>query len=754
MFEILFKYPAEFFAQGRLILALPWWQLALLPLAVLVVSFVLLGYFRLRGDTRPVDRIAIAILRSCAISLVMFALLRPMLEVSSRAPQPNVVGVLLDNSISMNIGDYAGAPRHEFIGRQFAAESGSLLRDLRQRFDTKLFKFGASTQPVNDIAALDYSAGASDLLQGLQQVQDALQGEPLAGLVVVSDGATGALQQLDERLLSLRSAGIPVHGIGLGQTSYPRDIEISGVELPERILQGSRVVADVAIRQRGYDAQTVDLVVEDDSRILYQGQIRLRPGLQSIEVPLSSEEAGPKALKFSVANQAREQIAVNNSRQAFMSVDDRSRRILYFEGEPRFELKFIRRAVADDENLRVSGLIRTADAKFYRVGIESEDELRNGFPITREELFSYDALILGSVELSLLSREQQQMIIEFVSRRGGGLMMLGGRHAFAEGGYRDSVLQAISPVIMAQQAQPEFAREIKIQPTAAALVHPALMVADSNEKSIARWLTLPPLTIVNPIRQIKPGATLLLTSATSGDDTPWVAMAMQRYGRGKVIAFPVQNSWLWQMHHEIDLQDQTHEILWRQLLRWLVEGVPERLSLTLSTHSVARDGVIGLRSEVLDPDYEPYLQARVRAIVTTPQGLEQIQPLSRHPSLDGVYEAEIAVADPGDYQLRVELEQGGEAISSATSRIEVTRDGAEYYRSEMNESLLRRIAAETGGGFFTPDDADAVVDALAAQQRGANALVRYELWDMPLLFVLLVLALSLEWGYRRWRNLV
>ncbi|MDH3547660.1 MAG: hypothetical protein OEN22_11195, partial [Gammaproteobacteria bacterium] len=282
----------------------------------------------------------------------------------------------------------------------------------------------------------------------------------------------------------------------------------------------------------------------------------------------------------------------------------------------------------------------------------------------------------------------------------------------------------------------------------------ALMVADSNEKSIARWLTLPPLTIVNPIRQIKPGATLLLTSATSGDDTPWVAMAMQRYGRGKVIAFPVQNSWLWQMHHEIDLQDQTHEILWRQLLRWLVEGVPERLSLTLSTHSVARDGVIGLRSEVLDPDYEPYLQARVRAIVTTTQGLEQIQPLSRHPSLDGVYEAEIAVADPGDYQLRVELEQGGEAISSATSRIEVTRDGAEYYRSEMNESLLRRIAAETGGGFFTPDDADAVVDALAAQQRGANALVRYELWDMPLLFVLLVLALSLEWGYRRWRNLV
>ena len=399
-------------------------------------------------------------------------------------------------------------------------------------------------------------------------------------------------------------------------------------------------------------------------------------------------------------------------------------------------------------------MIRTADAKFYRVGIESQQELRNGFPITRDELFSYDGLILGSVEISLLSREQQEMIVEFVSQRGGGLLMLGGRHAFAEGGYRDSLLHDISPVVMADQAQPEFSLDIKIQPTEAAWVHPALLLAESNEKSIARWLTLPPLTIVNPIRQVKPGATLLLTSSPTAQQTPYVAMAFQRYGRGKVVAFPVQNSWIWQMHIDIDLEDQTHEILWRQLLRWLVEGVPPRLSLSLSTHNIHSGGTLKLRSEVLKLGANTDDPRHLRAVVTSPTGEEQLTHLIRHSSLPGVFEAEIAAVNPGDYQLRVEFDEQGEVISSDETRFIVSHEGSEYYQSEMNEKLLLNIAAETNGRFFSPDDMDKLVDALGTHQRGANTLVSYELWDMPAIFLLLVLLLCAEWGYRRWRSLV
>jgi hypothetical protein len=410
MFELLFTHPAEYFARGTLIFALPWWQLALLPLLISLLAFFLLGYFRLHGGTRIRDRVLIALLRGLAISLVLFSLSRPLLEVTALTPQPNVVGILLDNSISMQVEDFAGAPRSALIRQQLDANNGGLRRALQRQFETRLFKFGASTQPLTDIEALDYGDGDSNLGDALEIVQETLRGQPLAGLVVISDGALQANAKLDQQLLALRAAQIPLHVIGVGQTGYPRDIEISQVKLPRQVLKGSRVIAEVTLTQQGYDGQAVDLVVTDDGRILQKQPLRLAPGRQSVKLEMTTEESGARMLKFFLADQAGEQITANNQRQEILTVNDSRIRILYYEGEPRFEMKFVRRAIADDANLAVTGLIRTADAKYYRVGIESPQELRNGFPITRDELFAYDALILGSVEISLLSREQQEMM--------------------------------------------------------------------------------------------------------------------------------------------------------------------------------------------------------------------------------------------------------------------------------------------------------------------------------------------------------
>ena len=121
--------------------------------------------------------------------------------------------------------------------------------------------------------------------------------------------------------------------------------------------------------------------------------------------------------------------------RALIDVRDAKERILYFEGEPRFEMKFLRRAVADDKNLEVVALQRTADNKYMRILDGEPEELVGGFPKTREELFAYRGLILGSVEAGAFSGDQLQMIADFVDRRGGGLLMLGGARSFGEGGY-------------------------------------------------------------------------------------------------------------------------------------------------------------------------------------------------------------------------------------------------------------------------------------------------------------------------------
>ncbi|MFC1664155.1 glutamine amidotransferase [Pseudomonadota bacterium] len=753
MFEFLFKYQFELFERGTLLLALNWWEFLLLLAGIFMLVFIALGYFKVSGRTGLADRGIVALLRSLAIALVVFSFLDPLLEVSVQIPQRNVVGIVIDNSISMTIKDDSGQPRSQFIKTQFDSEQGNILRALRKKFDTRIFRFGEKTERLDNIDSLNYQDGNSDLSNALDSVQKSLRAEPLAGLIVISDGAINSNENLNTALLSLRASGIPVHTIGVGSKQYDRDIELTHVKLPKKVLKDSRLIADVSINQQGYNDQIVELIVEDDSRILHKESISLKSGMQTYKIPLFITETGSRQLNFYIVARADEKLSTNNSRHGMLSVDKNRKRILYFEGEPRFELKFLRRAVTEDKNLQVTGLVRTADAKFYRVGIDSAKELRNGFPSKRDELFSYDAIILGSVEISLLTREQQQLISEFVSQRGGGILMLGGRYAFAEGGYRTTVLEDIVPVIMGNVAQRDHMQQIKIEPSAAGSVHPALLIADSNKKSLERWLTLPPLTTVNPIYQIKPGATLLLSGSAVGQNKQYVALAYQRYGRGKAVAFPVKNSWLWQMHHEIELADQTHEILWRQLLRWLIDSVPQRLSLTLSNELIHTNGILNLRSEVLKKNFEADNQAQVRVVVTAQSGLEQSKSLIRDSSKQGIYETDVSVANPGNYLLHVELSTPDGIIKGDETYLKVTKEGNEFYRSELNEKLLRRISHDTNGQYQPAASAEKLIDVMSESRRGSSVLVRYELWNMPLLFMLLVLLLCGEWGYRRWRNL-
>ena len=159
--------------------------------------------------------------------------------------------------------------------------------------------------------------------------------------------------------------------------------------------------------------------------------------------------------------------------------------------------------------------------------------------------------------------------------------MLGGRRSFGEGGWSGTPIAELLPVALspawsggAGEGEPFFA-EIKVEPTAWGKSHPALQLASTEEASLEVWQRLPRLSTFNPLTQLKPGATSLLVGKGEGLPGEQVVLAYQRYGRGKSLAWSVQDSWLWQMHADIPVEDQTHETLWRQLLRWLVSYVPE-----------------------------------------------------------------------------------------------------------------------------------------------------------------------------------
>src|SRR5947208_2349687 len=570
-----------------------------------------LSYRGVSSTDRARNRVVLVGLRLAALAVLLFCLFRPTLILKAAVPQQNFLGVLLDDSRSMSIADSDGQPRSAFIQQQLDGPNARLLAALSQRFVVRFFSFASSSNRVAAAGNLKFGGTATRLGQALDRARDELAGLPLAGLVMVSDGADTSDAAIDETLASLKARSIPVFTVGVGQERFAHDVQVTRVETPRSVLKGTALVVDVVLSQTGYGGQTVPLSVEDDGRIVSTQQVTLPPEGESatVKVRFTAAEPGARLFKFKIPTQAGEQVTQNNARDALIQVNDRAEKALYYEGEPRFEYKFVRRAVEDDKNLQVVSLARTAENKYYRQAVTNPDELIAGFPKTREELFQYRALILGSVEAASFTPEQLRMIADFVNKRGGGLLMLGGRRSFAEGGWGGTPVGEVLPVVI-ENAGAKYFSELQARPTRAGATFPVTQVAGDEKASSVKWNDMPAVSSVNSVRQAKPGATVLLTGIDNRRQDQ-IVLAYQRYGRGKALAMPIQDSFMWRMDAKVPVADTTHAMFWRRLARWLVDGVPEQVNVSTTADRVEPGEPIKLSVEVLDSAYVEVNDSRV-----------------------------------------------------------------------------------------------------------------------------------------------
>ena len=754
LFELLFKYRPLMFEQGDFAFRASWVGYVALLAAAAAGFLTLRTYARVRGNSRPLDRAVLAGLRITALVLLAFCLLRPVLVLSSVVPQQNFLGVLIDDSRSMQIADRDEVPREQFVATTFGESDGSLLPALADRFALRFFSFSSETDRVESVDDLTYSGTRTHLGQALDRAHEELTGVPLSGLVVVTDGADNAEGGLGEALLPLQASGVPVFTVGVGREEFERDIQMSRVETPRQVLKGASLAVDLVLTHRGYRGETVTVQLEDEGRIVGSENVQLPADgePQTVRMRFTASEAGPRLFGFRVSPQPGEMVTQNNLRQALIVVKDRREKLLYFEGEPRFEVKFLRRAVEDDENLQVTVLQRTAENKFLRLAVDGPDDLVGGFPKTRAELFRYRGLVLGSIEANHFTPDQLRMIADFVNHRGGGLLMLGSHRSFAEGGYAGTPVADVLPVVLDPSrgdSEDSFFVEVSVEPTRAGATHPSTQIAESEQASAARWDGLPPVTIVNPITEVKPGATTLLTSTP--DDL--VVLAFQRYGAGKTLAFPVQDSWMWQMHADVSVEDQTHEMFWRRLLRWLVDGVPDQVVARAPQEQVEPGDTVNILAEVGDANFEELNNSAVVAIVTDPSGDLSELPMEWTAEKDGEYRATFTAAEEGFYEIHVEASGGEDFLGEDAAYVQVAPSDAEYYDSTMRAPLLQRVASETGGRFYTPDTVASLVEDVQYVGGGVTVVEELDLWDMPALLLLLVSLILGEWGYRRMRGL-
>jgi uncharacterized membrane protein len=762
VFRFFFKYPLLVFQQGDFTLGASRPAMVAVLGAAALAAAALVTYRSIVSDGPARDKAMLVALRLALVAVLFFCLVRPILVLKAAVPQQNFLGILVDDSRSMLIADRDGQPRSAFVQRELTGPQAPLLQELSKRFVLRFFKFSSSAGRVGSAADAHYDGTSTRLGDALERARDELSGLPLAGLVMVTDGADTSDASIDDPLASLKARSIPVFPVGLGQERFSHDVQISRVETPRSVLKGSSLVVDVVVSQTGYAGKTVPLNVEDGGRIVATEQVTLPPDGESLtaRVRFTANEAGPRLFRFRVPPQDGEEVTQNNTRDALLEVRDRREKVLYYEGEPRSEAKFILSAVEDDKNISVVLLQRTAENKYFRRNVTSPDEVVGGFPKTREELFQYRGLILGSVEAASFTPDQLRMIADFVNKRGGGLLMLGGRRSFAEGGWAGTPVGEVLPVVLdndnGRKSAAYFSGFFAPKPTKAGESSPVTQLAESEARSVERWTEMPEITSVNPIRAVKPGATVLLQGVDKQKNDQ-IVLAWQRYGRGKAVAMPIQDSWLWRMDAKVAVEDTTHATYWRRLVRWVVDGVPDLVNVSTNQDRVEPGEAVKITAEVSDAAFVEVNDSRVIATVTSPSGKKSEIPMEWTISRDGEYKASFVPDEPGVYDVKVDAARttGNVSKTLGTDNVHVRASAgdAEYFDAAMRGSLLRRIAEDTGGRFFTSANAASLPEAVTYTGRGVTVVEERDLWDMPIVLMALLALLGAEWGFRRVRGL-
>jgi len=745
MFEFFFKYSPAVFSKGKIVFLTPWphW---LLLLGILGAGGLLYWHvIRHRGYLRGSRPLFIWLLQTAMLALLLLLLWHPALSVATLRPQQNLVAVLVDDSRSMGTVE-SGKTRLAAV--QKALKDEGLLDALSQKFQVRLYSFGKDIQRVNDVSAITPVANSTRIGDSLDSLMAESSSVPLGAVVVVSDGAdnTGGVDL--DTISHIRQQRVPVHTICVGKEKLSNDIEVLDSSVPPRALPQSRLNAVVTFRQFGHSRDHGRLSVRDGGKVLASQDITFKgDGLTQTEnIIFNAGEAGPRALQFVIDPLAGESNTANNSILRLVNVSNRKARILYFEGEPRWEYKFIRRALEDDKSVDIVSAVRTTQNKIYYQGPSPWVNQLAGFPTTAQQLFDYDGLIIGSVEATYFTPAQVDLIREFANRRGGGVLFLAGRFTLAEGGWGRSNAAEMFPVRL-PATPPTFFRDFSApELTPAGKESVICRLEDNADRSAARWAKMPGVANYQVVGDPKPGAVELL-DVIHPDRHKSPLLVIENYGRGRSAVFATSGSWRWKML--MDHTDTTHATFWSQLLRWLVSETPGQVTASTPRQVLSDETTVHFQVDARDKDYQSVVNATVEAHVLGPAGSAELVKLAPVANQPGVYAVDWDAEAPGSYvaEFLVRNDKGEVGRDMLAFRRE---DGvAESFHLTQNRDLLEKLADATGGRYYPLDDAGKLAKEISYSEAGITAHEMLDLWDMPMVFLLAILLRGSEWLLRR-----
>ncbi len=738
-----------------------------------------------RKTTRPLPKswlIGLTSLRAATLLLILLFLFNPSIEISEVIPQETYVAVLVDDSQSMSIADNKDGndkvTRYDKI-KNALYETDNVIDKLSEKFQVRTYRFSDLAQRIAGEEDLTQGGGRSLLSSGINHVMGELSSFPIAGVVLLSDGADNGIEDPLLSTEKMIDKKIPLYAVGVGQENIEQDISITTVNVAKSLLEGSIYTVDLSIEQKGFNDRRVELSInsgggyklndeqeetkgEAVEKISSQSIVLKEAGSQRQTLEIKPDKKEILVYTLSVEEQEDETILKNNHYTFF--IDNREKPaldILYVEGQPRNEYKFIRRAVKDDKSLRLATYLQTGPRKYLRQGIKSPTELSEGFPLTEENLYEYEAIIFGNVDRSFFNDKQLELVQKFVAKRGGGFMLIGG----LQESFVDSPIADILPIELVREIQlpgflqggPRRGNHLTGQTFAPRLtkegeLSPLLRLSSNNRKNQTEWNAMPELEGVYVSGRAKPGASVLIEHPSLDYQSAALPiLTAQRYGAGRSLAFATASSWRWQML--LPHEDQSHEKIWRQMLRWLSTESEKRLSIGLDEENYSVGDQVKISATLLDETFEPDNNGVLWIEVKDPNANISELPMTWDLQKEGTYNAVFNVTQEGVYDLKIKVPSETDVDITAQSPLIVTSSRREFLNAEMDSGLLTRLAEKTGGDFYRINQMGKLIDDITFNPNPYSKQETKSIWDQPLFFYLLIALMCLEWLGRRYKGL-
>jgi len=752
-------------------------------------------------------KITLASLRILFVGLILLLLMRPILSFTVEGSVRRLLVLLVDTSASMQIKDprvQADDQKRAAIGKDLLDpakglaqaldpnllkqtehvaridlltsvlknERLNLLPLLDKEFDLDAFTFGQGVAPIAArkeagtnaapkegqttvdqftwVDKLGATNPATAIGDAMREVVNRKRGQPLAGILLMTDGANNSGSPPREMASLLRAEGVPLYVYGMGITS-PRDIIVGNIFAPDVTFVKDEVPITVRIRSQGLKGENADLSLRLDNHQVAGRTITFgEDGEQVISMNFTPQTPGDFDLEASIEPRPDEAVKDNNSRTQRLRVIDAKIKVLLVDQAPRWEFRYLQAMLLRDRRIDLKCFLVEGDPAIARGEITP---YLPQFPSRKDDLFKYDLVIFGDVDPKALSPSQLENLNELVSKFGGALVMVAGKR-FSPLAYRRTVVEKMLPVeFEAPTLEPSrdnvAEKPVRLELTAAGRANPMLKLSDKDEENIALWKQLPPLYWIAKVSRPKPAAEVLLVDPDPARESRFGKMpviAWQQYGLGQVMYVGTDNTWRWRKN----AGDVYYTTLWGQIAQRVslqrLLGGSKRTQLTTDRQNYMTGDRISVYARLYGVGFEPIQETSVKGfygLKSTGQGPRSEVTLRPIPEQPGLYRAEFVAPAPGNYQFWIEPD------GNTFLDFNVTEPRFELGETAMNESMLKEIAATTGGAFFREEDLHKLPETISVRTERVQSPMEVELWASPFYFILMLAVVTAEWVLRK-----